>query len=274
MNDASPGNEGAFYVVAHADDWQLFMQPNIFLDLVDPGKKTIVIITTAGDAGMGEAFWKAREKGSDNSLKYCLSPRMKLHCSEGNKLFNGHIITYSTIENVTTFFMRLPDGNLNGKGFSANHFESLHKLKHGLKTQITTVDKSGTYNSWEDFCATLQEIIVLESSPFHTVSINYLNPDATANPHDHVDHYTTGEAIRALSPDQHWIQKLYVGYSSHSGADKLAEEHLFWKSGMLAAYEKTVYDLTGYSTLQEDMQTYINWCLSSAKFITRYGIEK
>ena len=51
----------SIYVVAHADDWQLFMQPVVYNDIVSPTCKVIFIITTAGDAGMEATFWKAKE---------------------------------------------------------------------------------------------------------------------------------------------------------------------------------------------------------------------
>ena len=53
----------SFYVVAHADDWQLFMHPNVHADFIAPQCKVVFIITTAGDAGKGERYWLAREEG-------------------------------------------------------------------------------------------------------------------------------------------------------------------------------------------------------------------
>jgi hypothetical protein len=39
----------AFYVVAHQDDWQLFMDP--FKDVTDPPTKIVFVYTAAGGAG-------------------------------------------------------------------------------------------------------------------------------------------------------------------------------------------------------------------------------
>ena len=37
---------------------------------------------------------------------------------------------------------------------------------------------------------------------------------------------------------------------------------------MLAAYEKAVFDMSGYSTLKEDIAQYEEWCFRNADFIT------
>ena len=42
----------AFYFSAHQDDWQLFMNPSAFRDVLD-GAKCVFIHMTAGDAGLG-----------------------------------------------------------------------------------------------------------------------------------------------------------------------------------------------------------------------------
>ena len=40
--------------VAHQDDWQLFMNPNIANSIQSAEDKTVIIHLTAGDAGDGE----------------------------------------------------------------------------------------------------------------------------------------------------------------------------------------------------------------------------
>ncbi len=60
-------------LVAHQDDWQLFMSPEIVTDILDEKCKTAIIHTTSGDAGKGDGFWRAREEGAIASLCFCLS---------------------------------------------------------------------------------------------------------------------------------------------------------------------------------------------------------
>lgn len=260
--------EVSFYVVAHADDWQLFMQPNVYNDLVAPYSKVVFIITTAGDAGFSETYWTSREEGSKSSLRFCLAPLAALSESSGTREFNCHNINCWSVNNSTCYFLRLPDGNLNGNGFDAHRYQTLSSLRTRQISTITTIDNSTTYHSWSDFYTTLEAIIRYESDGISNTWINYLNPDTGTNPNDHPDHIATGQAIQAMTILPGLRQALFVGYSVNNVSENMNGTDLFWKAGMFAAYEKAVFDNSGYSTLQESIHTYLRWCLSSANFIT------
>jgi len=45
--------------------------------------------------------------------------------------------------------MHLPDGNLNGQGFSSSHNESLARLEAGQVKTLHSVDGQSTYTSQE-----------------------------------------------------------------------------------------------------------------------------
>lgn len=258
----------SFYVVAHADDWQLFMQPNTYNDLVATGSKVVFIVTTAGDAGVGETFYAAREEGLKSSIRFCLAPLAALSESIGTKEFNQHNICCWLVNNSACYFLRLPDGNLDGGGFSLHHYQSLLRFKTGQINTITAIDNSAVYDSWSDFHNTLQSIIQFEARGIPGVCINYLNPDTRKNPNDHTDHIATGQALQEMPILSGLQQALFVGYSVNKTKENLPPNDLFWKAGMFAAYEKAVYDNSGYSTLQESVSTYINWCLGGPDFIT------
>src|SRR5215471_8104866 len=51
--DDSQVSKVAFYFAAHEDDWQLFMIPQAFEDVLDGKTKTVFVHLTAGDAGLG-----------------------------------------------------------------------------------------------------------------------------------------------------------------------------------------------------------------------------
>lgn len=255
-----------FYVVAHADDWQLFMFPNVYNDIVAENK-TVFIITTAGDAGKEEKYWRAREEGAKSSLRFCIAPLKNFTESDGWREFNNHPVYYWYTDNSIFYFLRLPDGNIDGCGFSTYNFESLLKLESTKINSITAVDNSTTYNSWEDFCATLKCIIDNESNDLEQW-INYINPDISLNPIDHADHGATGRAIERMNFNVTNNQIKYSGYNAGNTTHSINENDLFWKIGMFAAYEKAVFDNSGYSTLREDAHIYIKWCLDFAHFIT------
>lgn len=66
----------AFYFAAHEDDWQLFMNPAAFYDVIDANTKTVFIHMTAGDAGLGtnsggrkHPYYAARENGAESAIR-------------------------------------------------------------------------------------------------------------------------------------------------------------------------------------------------------------
>ena len=260
--------EVSFYVVAHADDWQIFMHPNVYNDLVASKSKVVFIITTAGDAGVNEIYWLAREEGCKSSIRFCLAAFAPLLEASSVRVFNHHNVTSWSANNTCCYFLRLPDGNINGDGFPRYANQSLSRLKSGRIDKITAVDNSTTYENWSDFYNTLQAIIHLESGGVANVQISYLNPDTSENPGDHTDHISTGQAVQDMAVTSSLKQALYMGYCLSNGQDYLLPKDLFWKAGMFAAYEKAVYDGSRYSTLNEGINIYLTWCLQKPRFIT------
>jgi hypothetical protein len=259
-----PFNKISFYVVAHADDWQLFMHPNVYVDLMTSHCKVIFIITTAGDAGKGERYWLAREEGLKSSVRFCLPAIPE---SSDKRKFNHHSICCWSAGKTTSYFLRLPDGSLDGSGFAGCNFQSLLKFKSGQIDSIRPLDNSATYCSWSELTTTIESIIGFESQGIPDVWIHYLNPDIAINRDDHPDHIMTGQAIQDMTIITNVHQVLFVGYSVSSVAEQPPLNELFWKAGMFAVYDKAVYDFCGYSTLREKADTYIKWCCTRPEFI-------
>src|SRR4029453_15727002 len=51
--DAKRPDKVSFYFAAHEDDWQLFMNPSAFQDVMNGAAKTVFVHLTAGGAGGG-----------------------------------------------------------------------------------------------------------------------------------------------------------------------------------------------------------------------------
>ena len=51
--DTGRPDKVSFYFAAHEDDWQLFMNPSAFEDVINGAAKTVFVHLTAGDAGLG-----------------------------------------------------------------------------------------------------------------------------------------------------------------------------------------------------------------------------
>lgn len=255
-----------FYIVPHADDWQLFMNPQTYNDIILPQNKVIFIITTAGDAGLGEQFWLSREQGMKASILYSFTPSHSIKIKEGRIIVNKMSLKFSSIRSTMSYFLRLPDGGLNGEGFEANNFQNLEKLEAGSISSLSSLDDNITLFSWNSFCSLLENIIILESaSCAGNVHINFLDPEKENNPMDHADHYCTGRAINSLRNLPIHTKILFKGYGN-SCTNQLTAEEVFWKAGTFAAYENTIYDKTGYSTLGENLELYKKWILSRPEF--------
>ena len=153
-----------FYIVAHADDWQLFMNPETFNDLMSRDNKVVFIITTAGDAGKGERFWRAREEGMKSSVLYCLAPNQKLHLNEGFKKIDQSYIAYWSVNNIISYFLRLPDGGVKGEGFEENDYNNLRKLEDDKIRSLSSLDGSFTLSSRDCLGKLLGNIIAAESA--------------------------------------------------------------------------------------------------------------
>ena len=256
----------SFYIVAHADDWQLFMQPNVYQDLISSTCKVVIIVVTGGDSGRSSIFWKAREEGSKSSVRYCLAPFGNLTEVNHTMSFNSHTIDYTIINNATSYFLRLPDGNVDGSGFQKYNFQSLSKFKNNDIDSIHAIDGSSVYQSWTDFSLTIETILIHESDGIPNIQINYLNPDAVKNYGDHSDHIMAGEAIQNMSIVRKSDQFLYTGYSVCCCNEILQPAEMFYKIGMFAVYEKAMYDICGYSTLAENPRIYRDWCIAKSNF--------
>ena len=67
--DSGHSDKVSFYFAAHEDDWQLFMNPSAFGDVIGAAGKTVFVHITAGDDGLGigsggrkQPYYLAREE--------------------------------------------------------------------------------------------------------------------------------------------------------------------------------------------------------------------
>ena len=109
----------AFYFAAHEDDWQLFMNPSAFYDVLDANTKTVFIHMTAGDAGLGtntggrkHAYFAAREHGAEDAIRFMADSdnRVPDETEVSTLAFNGRQIRHVSYRHTVAYFLRLPDG--------------------------------------------------------------------------------------------------------------------------------------------------------------------
>src|SRR4051812_44118966 len=144
-------------VIAHQDDWQLFMGDVIGRRLA-AGDSITFIYLTAGDDGRDSVYWRVRERAVLASTRVALGAAGAdtLRCAIAE--VRSHSINKCTLGRTTSYFLRLPDGKRNGAGFPRYGSVSLRKLRMRTIRSITAVDSSTTYGSWNDVVATVREL--------------------------------------------------------------------------------------------------------------------
>jgi hypothetical protein len=249
----------AFYIGAHQDDWQLFMTPKAYHDIIGPDNKVVFIYTTAGDAGKGTTWWQARRAGALNSIQF--AKRQKIEYVLPTLIdINNHPIPCHIIGNTRSYFMGLPDGWY-GNGFPATNHQSLEKLQ---TSQIDSVDAlvddsqyQTRYHGWSDVVNTLKQIIEKESAdetrPEGSV-VNFIDPKVA----EHSDHTYTGIAVEAALNNSKYRQAKFYDYAIKEKEPNVSGEDLVWKIGIYLFYNQTAFEMpNGQDHLESDY--YLKW---------------
>lgn len=215
----------AFYFGAHEDDWQLFMNPNAYTDVHKPSTKVVFVYLTAGDAGLGlgkgnrsHPYYLARENGAKLSVQFMADAERQPGIPvQSAALLSGHPISKWVYGHTVSYFLRLPDGNPQGTGYSATGHQSLKRLRDGAISRITAIDSSTSYQGWDDLKATLRALIDYERGGAATVWVNLSDPDTKKNIGDHEDHLHTARGVLDAIADLPCINKaFYMDYITAS----------------------------------------------------------
>ena len=259
----------SIYAVAHQDDWQLFMNPEVSRDLGDVECRTVIIHTTAGDAGKGIDYWEAREKAAIDSAIFRLSTSDAVHHYDAVKLPGDKTITRAEIKNCALYFLRLPDGAYYGEGFETYGHQSLEKFRQGRLQVLTSVDGLNEYGSWKELSAAIDALVDAEFEAHPSLLrdgshwISFPEPEPSLNPDDHNDHFNTALLIQSTDFYLQNRKRAFVHYHIRDYPNFLTGADLFWKVGMFSVYHQTLYQEYGHSTLSED-PSFIPWSLVSS----------
>ena len=224
----------SFYFSAHQDDWQLFINPPAFQDVVDPATTCIFLHLTAGDAGLGaEAggrkypLYIARENGAKNAIRFmadsdCLTP---LDPAVSAAAFNGHPIERVNYRNTAAYFLRVPDGSPTGAGYAHTGCQSLQRLAEGQIESLSAIDGTTSYRGWRDLVATLRSIIDFEGGAASSLQFHIPEIDPIVNPNDHSDHLMTARAALDATEGLADCQTIFhVGYASADRPENLSPQ--------------------------------------------------
>lgn len=276
-------NQLSIYVIAHQDDWQLFMGSNVYNDIqafdeITPdinGKKVVIIYTTAGNLNEDDdtkscncrdpfdtknlpfPYWKVREVGSKRSLHLAATRKGgwgAVYPYPENKTVNigGHDITRYEYKNTVSYYLRLKAG-------------AYSNWYHTPNARVETVDGSATYADWADFVNTLYYIFKTEKDSSvlnNQVCIGYQDVNETTNPNDHHDHYIAGrassEAAKLLGKelDTCLSQTLFVDYNSQNLPLNLVSPDIQNEAALTSVYCLALLD---YNAWPEWGSIYQDW---------------
>jgi len=224
-------------IVAHADDWQLFMG-DVVVEGIKSGRRPVFIYMTAGDHGRDAAYRRQREAAALQSTRIALGiPDARVQCD--SIIVRQHTIAHCKLGVSDSYFLRLPDGNRNGAGFARNHFESLRKLRANRVSSVSAVDSSTRYTDWQDLGATVSMLVrmVADSARANPV-LHTTDPSIRVNPHDHYDHRIAGKLVEILLRANGWEGRYYVGYALAMRAPNRTAQQRQEKTEVFSAYDR------------------------------------
>jgi LmbE family N-acetylglucosaminyl deacetylase len=249
------------FVVAHEDDWQLFMG-DIAAGRMRAGDSVSFIYLTAGDDGRDSLYWRTRERAALHSTRVAIGPdasdSAEARCSMTTVL--NHAIRQCVVANTGSYFLRLPDGKRNGMGFASHDYQSLRKLRGKKIPVVNAVDGSAAYDGWEDLTATVSNIIGPNSSD-RDVVVHASDPSIAANPHDHFDHRMTGLLVEDLRRTQRWKTQYYVGYAVATRAANRSTDEAREKTAIFLAYDREMTRVNPKWSAYEEHPGFYSECM-------------
>jgi LmbE family N-acetylglucosaminyl deacetylase len=256
------------FVVAHPDDWQLFMNPAAFHAMNGPNKKAVFIHVSAGDAGKGlgdepTPYYLAREEGALRAIRFLANAadsKAALGADTKPEAVDraGHKVARHTYANAVAYFMRLHDGFIvKGEEF-IEHPLALERLRSGASAEAKAIDDSAHYSGWSDFVATLEALITSELAPGTALNFHIAELDEGLNPGDHPDHRAVAFAMEEIAT--HLPCARVTRYQEYATSDRkanLSGDDYRIEVGTWAATASGLSDLHAGSTWQPDHNAWL-----------------
>ncbi|MGX6604927.1 PIG-L family deacetylase [Micromonosporaceae bacterium Da 78-11] len=187
-------------VVAHEDDDLLFLNPAVSDDIA-AGRCVTTIFVTAGDAGRGAGYWRARELGA--MAAYARMANSAGSWSMDTLMLAGHAVTRRTMvgSRVRLLFLRLPD--------AVHRDVNLPRLFSGEIPAVLPLDSAVPYTR-AGLIAVLSAVLDAEQ-PQDVRTLDFVGGYSDG---DHVDHHTVGHFTEAAQRTYRAPHRLsgYLGY--------------------------------------------------------------
>jgi LmbE family N-acetylglucosaminyl deacetylase len=227
--------ETSVFVVAHQDDWQVFMG-DIVARTLRSGVQVRFIYMTAGDDGRDSVYWRTRERAALRSTLVAAQLKAADSTECTSVIVMRHVVRKCVVGRTESYFLRLPDGRRNGAGFPKYDQQSLRRFRARKIATITAVDGSATYQGWQDLVSTVSAL--LGDSSDGRVLVHTTDPSIAANPHDHFDHRMAGLLIAELKKRKGFDARYYVGYALATRPANRSNEQAREKTAIFRAYDE------------------------------------
>ena len=244
-------------VVAHEDDWQLFMG-DVVTQRLRSGNRGVFVYLTAGDDGRDSAYWHTRERAALQSTRIAAAIPVTDPVACWVAQIRDHSIKKCTVGNTESYFLRLPDGKRDGKGFARYGYRSLRKLRANPTSEMSAIDATTTYRGWSDLLTTVGAIIDRDSAG---ATIHTSDPNIARNPHDHFDHRMAGLLVTDLRK-QHLLGAMYyLGYALATRAANRSTDQMQTKTALLLAYDQEMTAVNKKWSAYQEHRAFYSECM-------------
>ena len=255
-----------FFIIAHPDDWQLFMGEYAFDVIHSAPTKVVIISTDAGDGGKDTAYWQTREKAGIGSVRSVLG----FSLTDGDPsevqdtvVVNGAKIAHRSLRNVSMYFFRLPDGDDTGEGTAFGKYQSMLKLYDGQIDSITSLDGTNTYTK-DSLGKAITAIVQKEyPSPKNSVALYILDPGSERK-YSHSDHLVTQfyarDSFSGLQ-SSNCKTRAFRDYAISKKTQNLFDDELSKKVRLFEAYDYIM--ITGVGTCNFCLKSHLDWLFRS-----------
>lgn len=244
-------------LVAHQDDWQLFMG-DVVTQRLHTGKRGVFVYLTAGDDGRDSVYWQTRERGALQSTRVAAGIPSTDPISCSTVQIQAHSVRRCAVGNTESYFFRLPDGSRDGKGFAPYGYQSLRKLRTKRISEISAIDRSASYRGWADLMATVGEIVDRDSAG---VTIHTSDPSIARNPHDHFDHRMAGLLVADLRKQNSLGAMYYLGYALATRAANRSADQTRAKTALFIAYDREMMAVNKKWSAYQEHRAFYTECM-------------
>lgn len=193
----TPDTDVTLAIWAHADDDIIFSNPGL-ADAIAAGSTVRTVFVSAGDGGRGFDYALQREQGALRGYDRMRGKDTPWTQTQVTLLTGARITRYTPADDpqISITMMRLPDGGLDAKGFTATGNAGLSQLLNGQIAALAPLDGSPAYDL-PRLTASIAELI--RAARPARISTNIPRESAWARG-DHPDHSCIGSLVRVCAP--------------------------------------------------------------------------